>query len=298
MITYASRTVPFAAVISPGSLSVALNETQEIKLDQVPQPLFNKSASFTDFAQTRAVQGVAISGFVAKTELWQVALSAAVSGQIAAISLPYRNVTYRYQFNGPAIRCETVGNVTEFRIMYENEFQGDLNSTNYTSWINGSDIGQDQPTTTGNGIYVATGNGEDYNSAPATSSNTNITECRLYDSFYDVLFQFRYPEQTMTLLNLTYEQPFDFPGGIVDKDTDWTAVTYAGIMDTFGRLLVGTVSNPTPGAVGNSLAPQQTLHTSAYILHINWQETETTRVGLEQLFQNITLSLLSRSDFM
>jgi hypothetical protein len=38
--------------------------------------------------------------------------------------------------------------------------------------------------------------------------------------------------------------------------------------------------------------------TSANILHIDWSEAETTFIGLEQLFQNITPSLLSRSNFM
>ncbi|KAK7180290.1 hypothetical protein DPSP01_009452 [Paraphaeosphaeria sporulosa] len=313
-----SWTVPFATVISPGSLPVALNETQHTIPYQIPQlpTLFDNYGSFTDTVADgsnpegplTSIGGVvtSINGRVATTELWQVALGTAVSGQIAALAMRYRNMTYQYQFYGPVLKCVTVKNVTKLKNTLNNTFQGNLTSANYTSWVAGSGLVSDNPQirpetldqysdeSTGAGIYIARGGGSGYDGAPALSSNTNATECRLHNGSYNVAFQFRYPEQNLTVLNLDYGAPIGLSQETLYKNLPREA--YAGIMEAFCRLLVGYISGPPDP----STTPwtQQTFFTSVNILHIDWSEAEKTRTGLEQLFQNITLSLLSRSSFI
>lgn len=299
--------MPFAAVISPGSLSTALNETQRIEFEQVPQPLFTNRTPFTVLTETGSAIGKSsISEFKASTELWQLALSVGASGQRALLFAPYRNMTYHYRFDAPAIKCMAVANVTELTNTLSVTQQGNLTSGNYTSWVPGGELSGTSPKTfdptenetLGAGIYIATGSGLGYSQEPARDSNTNVTECRLHRGSYDVLFEFRYPEQNLTLLDLTYGLPMAVNGRDVDDITDWTPISYAGVMEAFGRLLVGSISDVAPGATGRQRTEQQNSSTSAGILHIDWNEAETARTALEQLFQNITLSLLSRNNFM
>ncbi|KAF2445052.1 hypothetical protein P171DRAFT_287979 [Karstenula rhodostoma CBS 690.94] len=269
-----SWSVLFAAVISPGSLSVALNETQHTISDLIPQPFFNNSGSFTDFAVFGGAQGQsAIDNFVATTELWQVALSVAVSGQMAVLVMPYRNMTCRYQFYGPVLNCTTVQNVTGFTDGLKAIHQANLTSANYTSWVTGDTLVFDSlrrntldsssNKSTGAGIYVARGNDNGYDGAPALSSNANVTKCRLHNGAYDLAFQFRYPEQNITLLKLDYGAPIGLGLKNVDEKMDWSRIAYAGIMEAFGRLLVGRITDPSPGSMGRSIGTQIIYSTSA-----------------------------------
>lgn len=246
----------------------------------------------TEKASPPIIEPVAVTN-----ELWQIALSVGASGQMAPLSMPYRNMSYRYAFKGPAVYCYTVQDVANLtKTISETHNSQNLTSTGWTSWISSRYyIGEPgQQGTIGNSVSVAVGTHASYMHIPADNSNTNVTECILSHGIYDVLFDFRYPQQNLTVLNLTYESPVSYRW--ISEPFNRTSLAYAGIMQAFARLLVGFIEDPVPSQLSNG--PRTVYQTSKEVLHINWQDAEATRTGLEQLFRNITLSLLSNEKFM
>jgi hypothetical protein len=124
-----------------------------------------------------------------------------------------------------------------------------------------------------------------------------VTECLLYNATYSVDFTFEYPSQTLkpqitNWLNPVALIPYSEKTSV---HTGPAVVSYLSIMDAFGKMLVGqSIRNDYGVAVDTPMV----YLTSSKILNIDWASGEAVTRGLEQLFQNITLSLLSDDGLM
>ena len=291
------RAVPFTAVISPGSLSIIQVEVINVTNLHVPQLDFGKDAAkgLTKYRQDSYAHGGGMSDFAATDQLYQIAMLAAVAGRPASFSSQFPNMTYQLQFNAPAVKCTRNMNKslqtqvdTSYGYSFMSwvpEYEGKF--FNASIWNNNAPTTLDTFSREGALLYVA-------------SPESSITQCELQDSLYDVVFDFKYPEQHFTVLNLTHQRSV-YAGGWnnpeqKDEINDWRSLAYAGIMEAFGRLLVGKYQEPSGGPDGFSAG--QTYATSFNIIGIDWTSSEHVQTGLQGLFQNITLSLLSRDDFM
>lgn len=121
----------------------------------------------------------------------------------------------------------------------------------------------------------------------------NVTECLLYNVTYSVEFTFKYPGQTREVQVTDWLNPV---AAITERTrpdpaTQPAVVSYTCVMDAFGKMLVGTSIKSHYGADTAYL-------TSSKILDIDWTSREAVARGLEQLFQKITLSLLSDDGLM
>ena len=91
-------------------------------------------------------------------------------------------------------------------------------------------------------------------------------------------------------MNYPVDLFYTIPGSL--SDAVKTQYAYSSIMQAFGKLLVGYASSNT------YTVSTVSTYTSWDMMNINWAEGPAVQSGLESLFQNLTLSLLSNDDFM
>lgn len=114
-----------------------------------------------------------------------------------------------------------------------------------------------------------------------------MTECDLYNASYSVDFSFRYPDQDHDLRIVDWLNTVDY-----DSSGAEGVDSYLAVMDAFGKILVGTSSYKAQYQQRNDYL------TAMSMMDVEWQSGDAVRTGLEQLFQNITLSLFSDSRAM
>lgn len=299
-----TRTTPFAAVVAPGSLlaqPMSYLNTTDI---QVPQVSFNSNA----YAQ------IGPNGYNYPSDLvYQIVYAAAMSAQPLALRSAYQNQTYHLSFFGPAIRCGSAkSSVIEAVSTTLAETNNPSLSVIFVSWVGGNDHSlldpnkstQDGWLTTGpwNSYYKA----QDQNSSDAArvfvmtnmagrwgGTQVQVAECLLHNATYSVEFTFQYPHQTIKPLISRYLNPIsqtdlDDVVDAVGNATGSAIYSYTAIMEAFGKLLVGaSIYGSDTGYT------PQTVFSSYSYLRINWNETNNIPRDLEQLFQNVTLSMLS-----
>lgn len=124
----------------------------------------------------------------------------------------------------------------------------------------------------------------------------DMLDCSLYSASYTAFFNFSYPLQNIDIRSRTLLNPvhasveiqqwmnLDSPD-IVKQQAQ--RICYQSIMESFGKLLIGfTVL---------MYVYTFTTATKWNMLSIDWTSRDTAQKGLEELFQNITLSILSNS---
>lgn len=284
----------------------------------VPQPQFN----FTHFGLA-SVSGNTLLDFRTPKNLqvysniYRLAYQAASSAQPVPIEAAHQNETYHLRFLGPAVRCAAASNDT---LLYEMSVtaHSQLMFFSYMSWVlpaekmlgpkpdnKDQDLGTDLVfgyvldswSEDAARIFIMTNNGDDNITVGDRTNDTkfdpselslplvNLTECLLYNATYDVDFSFRFPRQsrqvsisawhnTISIRDLT-----DSP----KEPRERAAASYLAIMNAFGKLLVGYQEL-------DMFSGLTTARTAFPILSIDWNDAAR---GLEQLFQNITLSILS-----
>ena len=259
--------------------------------------------------------------------IYKLAYNTAAAGQPVALSSRYQNETYSIVFDGPAVQCASAPAplIRSLSIDYDASLLGGP-AFQYVSWVPGDTftakqlIGLHPPTFTStldetNGtvarIYVATNTGSWNETIPhvVTSNYTNytytahavklnVTECKLYNATYNVDYKFQYPNQTSKATSLKWLNPVRPPTAdlghyetpVFDK-TEEARLAYLSLMQAFGKLLVGY---STTNQYNPTTLPA---YTSWQIMDIDWSQAIDVQRGLESLFQNLTLSLLSAAEF-
>lgn len=121
-----------------------------------------------------------------------------------------------------------------------------------------------------------------------------MTECDLGNASYSVDFNFKYPELKHSVhmtewVNMV--MAYTPSRELVDAEEN-SILSYCAVMDAFGKTLVGRSLH------NNRYSGTSESFTSRSMMKIDLDREEPVRTGLEQLFQNITLSLLSDGGLM
>jgi hypothetical protein len=309
-----SRLLPIAAIITPAAINVVTKEQVLIMQRDPPQHYFNPK--YYGLLNTEWS-----SDYVGpSSETLRAAFGSAMTGQILGIAQESPNMTYTLHFIGPALRCDPAdANLT--KEVYESYMknigpQGDM--YNYAAWVPAADgrsrgnltaITKDVmptldlsstdaahihiiPNTSMIGPYFV--GQEQMTSNKTHYGYQDLLDCKLYNASYQAFFNLTFPNQAIKVLSMDFLNPVN-----VSKDIkDWKnakgspeevtrsaqRISYQSIMDSFGRLLVGA-SAERDGYVRT--------RGSWNLMAIDWMTRNGTQKGLEQLFQNITLSMLS-----
>jgi hypothetical protein len=295
-------------VISPGFLTVQPLPTTNTTQLQVSQPYFN----MTNFGtlQTSGGQNL-ISG---DARIYKLAYHAGASGQPVSLASTFQNETYHLDFEGPAVKCASANDslVNSVTIKYGTALGASSgNPIDFISWAAGDELLRvmnkteeaatlDMTSTDAARLFVMTSTGNWTKTLDANSNGisysyrqVNVTECLLYNATYSVDFKFQYPVQTRELQITDWLNPV---AAITQSTrpnpaTEPAVVSYTSIMDAFGKMLVGNSIRSHYGA-------DKAYLTSSKILNIDWTSGGAVARGLEQLFQNITLNLLSDDGLM
>jgi hypothetical protein len=245
----------------------------------------------------------------------RTAFGSAMTGQIQGIAQESPNMTYTLDFFGPALTCELADAAFISRV-YDSYMKdigpdgymysylswvpsnpGGLNSSNLTSMLKEIMPTLDLVSPDAAHIYVIPNTsyvgpifvGQEQMSFDDQHYGYQDTlECKLYNASYRAFFNLTFANQAIEVQSRELLNPVN-----VSKDIEaWTPgnthqeqrICYQSIMDAFGRLIVGseTKKNGRAQTVG-----------SWNMMAIDWKTRNGTQQGLQQLFQNITLSMLS-----
>lgn len=307
-----NRTIPFAAVVTPGSLTVEPLKSVSTVQSHVPQPAYNA----TYFGNITYESNYVTAGAM----IYKLAYNTAAAGQPVALSFEHQNETYSLTFDGPAVKCFSAAAplIRNATLEYNSASTGGV-VYQYVSWVPGQEravsvIGDASFDTTLDetdgevaSIFVMTSTGDWNNTTPYLLSDNvtdyamvlNVTECQLYNATYEVDFVFQYPNQTRTVSISKWLNPMQPPTdhlGFHYEASDATMsswLSYLCMMQAFGKLLVG-YSTTSQYDSYTSFAH----YTSWEIMDIDWSKGLAVQAGLESLFQNLTLSMLSQDNFV
>jgi hypothetical protein len=135
------------------------------------------------------------------------------------------------------------------------------------------------------------------------SDNADYTflACSLMNASYSVRFDFKYPSQTINVTSIQHLNGVPATNSISIYDNDFMAgsapASYQAIMDAFGRIMVGSsISSHYGGVISfTTLFPATAL--GDLTSQVNMIAPNDFGPALEELFQNMTLSLLSSTQF-
>jgi hypothetical protein len=216
-------------------------------------------------------------------------------------------------FEGPAVKCMSADDsmIYNMTISHGTTLQASSgNPIELLSWVAG-DVPSgifyengagtlDITSTDAARLFVLTNTGNwsetlsaDSNGMPYQFRKVNVTECLLYNATYSVDFIFEHSGQSRELQIADWLNTVGTMTGSLESNLETKRAVgyYTEIMDAYGKMLVGSSTSSYYGAGHAYLA-------RAKILSINWSSGEAVATGLEQLFQNITLSLFSEDGLM
>ncbi|OQU96014.1 hypothetical protein CLAIMM_02158 [Cladophialophora immunda] len=308
--------LPFAAIVTPGTLTVDLTPQVDMHPVQVAQHQFN----YSTYAITQSIGNTYHS---ASTEVSRIAIATATSGQVLSIPSHYQNESYTLNFFGPAVDCFRNSTILS---QMENSWatNGTMNENKlvFASWVPSDEAHAGPPWDfESNEAYETVDNtnnmggvAPDYltptfplrlflfasDGLRPESTTESVTECVLHNASYTVDFDFTWPNQDVRLRQLALKETI-----ITDDDQDLMSVagsyvlsysdpylsnrrlSYKAIMDAFGSIFVGEATYSHYGVTipsGGSRYSQTA---------VDWTNSETIQRSLEGLFHNITLGLLS-----
>lgn len=239
-----------------------------------------------------------------------------MTGQQLVIPSAYSDISYTLNFLGPALRCDPAeaSFVHEVYEAYLRQLSGIENQYRYIAWVpvakgrlNLTDSSEflDLVSTDTAHLYIIPNTsvagpisvgGIQISPDDTHYGYQDLLDCKLYNASYEAFFNFSYPSQTIDIRSRTLLNPVN----VSEDISDWYSsgrnapdivqkqaqrICYQSIMECVGRLLVGyewwrdgykTVAK-----------------TSWAMMSIDWTSRDTAQQGLEELFQNITLSMLS-----
>jgi hypothetical protein len=283
-----------SAIVTPGALSVEPLRLMNTTKLQVPQPLYN----FTNYGSASGYTNL-LSESASLTKLLAYTAS---SQNPVQLDSAFQNQTYNLIFNGPALKCQSASEATIRNSSYIYTPAGSF--VQFASWLPANQslgLGRDPSCTGPNAARIFVMTNIDQSSAPTIGrgpdgfvhSRVNVTECLLYNVTYDVDFTFRYPNQTHRARISAWLNPYDAPGSTrsgFGGDNTTAGDSYMAMMSAFDNLLVGTASIDVTG--------RDIQLTRWDLVTVDWSRAEAVQRGLESLFQNFTLSLLSDPGLM
>ena len=310
---FVRRLLPLAAIITPAAIIISPSpETRS--LSTTPRQLYFDPTQYADLHTFVGTDYVGPS-----SHLLRVAFGSAMTGQQLVIPVAHSNISYTLNFHGPALRCvpAEASFVHKVYEAYLEKLADPVNQYRYFAWVpidagrvnltNNDSPSLDLvsidtahlyviPNTSIVGPMFADDGGEQNSPDDTHYGYQDLLDCKLYNASYQADFNFSYPSQTIdirsrTLLNLVNVSRDVSDWYFSDKNAadvvqkQAQRICYQSIMDSVGRLLVGYQL----WMDGYKLADRGNWAATT----IDWTSRDTAQQGLEDMFQNITLSMLS-----
>jgi hypothetical protein len=309
------RLLPIAAIITPAAINVVTREKILNTQGEPPQLHFVPKyyASLQNMKYTPEYVGPS-------PEILRIAFGSAITGQMRGIPQESSNMTYTLEFFGPALRCDPADAALISAV--NNSYMKDIGPNgyiyNYMAWVPEAGIDRGNisanskstsldiistdaahiyviPNTTMLGPYFA---GREMMTFLDRYGYDDLLDCTLHNASYRAFFNLTFANQAIEVQARELLNPVNIPKDIeysMEQYHDGTLghttqrICYQSIMDSFGRLLVG-----------REMKRDGTIFTTGSwnMVPIEWTTRNGTQKGLEQLFQNITLSMLSVPSLM
>jgi hypothetical protein len=320
--------LPLAVIVTPGTLTTRIAYETSSLITRPPQ-LSLDANKYTVYVSTQHGQPIEdVRG--PQSAVMAVTVASAAQQVILPIKPPQPNSSYDLRFIGPAIRCTEPpqSNMTTFQHALaeatNNQFFGntdggilglvynawapdlyheDLATPN---WNNGSSNYIDS--TGGGTLFIYISKANSISEGAIIYNEMVLLQCKLYNVTYDVGFDFAGTDQSIKIRTLVYgyavatilEVPYDITPSFYN-DLSVSYVTYTSLLWAFGQLLIGTgTTNPffdqyVPNYIGTlaQITALKGIIEGSKDLTFN-----AVKVTVEQIFQNMTLSLLSSDEFL
>ena len=307
-VLISSRSIPIAAIVAPGSLTVFPQSTNETVSLPVRQLDFN----YTNFG---TFVGGGYTEQLGDPRVYNLAFRTASTGETIELDSPghYQNVSYHLDFNGPAVKCTSASEEFLYNLTYQYGVKYDtMIKYRFLSWTHTpletppEDEAIRFPGTSPEDtrlysrVYVMTNEGawnvtRTYNGTDSPLyRQVNVTECLLYNASYSVDYRFEYPSQTQHASVSDWLNPVVSLSNREKKGHNLTVqetLSYAAVMDAFTQMLVGEASK-------DKYLKEEVTSTIWKLSPIGWKDGVAVAQGLEELFKNITLGLLSDDALM
>ena len=303
-----SRSIPIAAIVAPGSLTVFPQSTNETISLPVRQLDFN----YTNFG---TFVGGGSTELLGNPRIYNLAFRTASTGETIELDSPghYQNISYHLDFRGPAVKCASASEEFLYNLTYQYGVKADtMIKYRFLSWTDTllETPPEDEvirfPGTRPEDarlysrVYVMTNEGSwnvtrTYNGTESLRyRQVNVTECLLYNASYSVDFRFEYPSQTRNASVSDWLNPVVSLSNREQRGDNLTVqetLSYAAVMDAFTQMLVGEARK-------DKYRVEKVTSTIWKLSPIGWKDGAAVVHGLEELFQNITLGLLSDDALM
>ncbi|KAF7531179.1 hypothetical protein G7054_g9124 [Neopestalotiopsis clavispora] len=259
----------------------------------VPQLSFNGTAW-----ATRLIGKTYFSYANPSDEVRRCALAAAMTGSVLNIPHSFPNSSYHLDFWGPTIQCSSANeSITQAVDKAWWDSVGSGGSMTYLSWV-----GNDDHNILNDSYASLSGQWETLDETSKDvariflaynyNQGFDTIECQLHNSSYSVDFTFVNGQVSTSILSLAQSQPLPALRNVGTYDDDWMTgangvhVSYQSVMDAFGKIFTGYAH--TGGEKSSSM-----IQTSFSLTYVSWTDLNKTQRELEQLFQNMTLSMFS-----
>lgn len=242
----------------------------------------------------------------------QIAISTSAQGSLLSILPPAANSSYATTFYGPAISCVPANRTAVSALENASSIiVGGGQQVLYAAWVAGFTFNLTSPnlepanaSVLGGGNYAIDQYSEDfarlfvYNYDPLFAFT-----CGLFNRSYSASFNFSSGDQQVTVHtseNLNGVSFSQFPEvesvAGVNLTNPGPAAAYIALMEALGRILVGSIVSGDPG--DDTEAPVLTSIRDTKLNDLREGPNHTIFGGaIEQLFENITISLLSNTSF-
>ena len=261
----------------------------------------------------------------ATNNLLRISLATATSGSISTIPAPSPNSSYSVHFYGPALGCVRVPdadmNAVSQTIWNDSTVSGDY-SIRYLSWVptpansstdtatirdvpsfeNGIpslgliDLYAGRGSSPGEKIFIWSWLSNFATSISSTLHPPSVITCTLYNVSYEVEFVFNSGQQHLTIQSGPKNEPVSqLPteqyGATLPQLEVYNKIrSYLSVMYAFGQLVTGVI---TEDDSYNQFSATTTINSTGVGPLLAYGSNETIASGLEELFQNLTFSLLS-----
>lgn len=309
LMLFVRRLLPLAAIITPAAIIVSPHQETR-NFSTTPRQLYFDPTQYADMETFQITSYVGPS-----SHSLRAAFGSAMTGQQLVIPVAYSNMSYTLGFLGPALRCDPAeaSFVHEVYEAYLEKLADPIIQYRYMAWVpvdtgrvnlTNSEQTLDLVSTDTAHLYIIPNTSIagpmfiDEQNSPGDSryGYQDLLDCKLYNASYQAVFNFSYPSQTIDIRSRTLLNPVN-----VSRDiSDWyfsdkgaadvvqmqaQRICYQSIMESLGRLLVGYQW----WSDGYKITDRGNWATTT----INWTSRDTAQQGVEEMFQNITLSMLS-----
>jgi hypothetical protein len=306
--------LPIAAVVTPAAINVVGREDSTTSLGS-PAQLYLDPLAYGN------LNTVAVARYIGPSpDTLRTAYGSAMTGRVLDIPQTQPNMTYNLSFIAPALRCDHGDDalISQVNASYHRHLMGIENEYHYIAWA---------PTDAEDRGNLSFATGENIETLDTVSTdgahlfiipNTTVTgpirvggmlltpedshfgyqdilDCKLYNASYKAAFNFTFPTQQVTVDTVDFLNPVNVSedtaewqyqeGSEYDLARQAQRISYQAIMESFGRLLAGYEWWRDGFVV--------TQASSWNMMSIDWTTREGAQKGVEQLFENITLSMLS-----